>query len=102
MARAREFTSGVTPPPERTEPAWWFVFRGTRLLVRMEPAQASLPHLVKVEDLGLNPLCEHYLGGLMANPVSPWMPQTGLNRPPGWPSRDYEVSMGVWMKICSG
>ena len=68
MARAREFTSGVTPPPERTEPAWWFVFRGTRLLVRMEPAQASLPHLVKVEDLGLNPLCEHYLGRLDGEP----------------------------------
>jgi len=52
------------PPAERREPAWWFAFQRNKLLVRMESSRVSLPWLVNFEEVGLIPICQHYLGSL--------------------------------------
>ncbi len=64
MDSQKEFVSGITPPAESTEPAWWFAFRQSKLLVRTESNRVSLPCLVTFEEVGLTPLCRHYLGCL--------------------------------------
>ena len=64
MDSQNEFVPGITPPAERTEPAWWFAFRQNKLLVRSESDHVSLPCLVHFEEVGLIPLCQHYMGSL--------------------------------------
>jgi NAD+ diphosphatase len=64
MDNQKEFIPGITPPTERTEPAWWFAFQQNKLLVRTESSQLSLPCLVHFGEVGLIPLCQHYLGNL--------------------------------------
>jgi len=64
MDSQREFTSGITLPTERTEPAWWFAFRENKLLVRTESDRVSLPCSNSFEEIGLTPSCQHYLGRL--------------------------------------
>jgi NAD+ diphosphatase len=46
----------------RLEPAWWFVFQASQLLVEERPSGLSLPCLVDFTELGLATLREHYLG----------------------------------------
>jgi NAD+ diphosphatase len=62
MGSQKGFTSGIMPPAERREPAWWFAFQRNNLLVRM--SRVSLPYAVDFEEVGLAPLCRHYLGSL--------------------------------------
>lgn len=64
MDKVRKFVSGIIPPVEKTEPAWWFVFQGSKLLVYQESSSVSLPCLVDFAELGLKSLSEHYLGRL--------------------------------------
>jgi NAD+ diphosphatase len=68
MADHREFVSGIVPPEVRSEPAWWFVFQESKLLVYEEPSRFNLPCLVDLAALGLTPLSEHYLGRLDNRP----------------------------------
>ena len=68
MVRNRKFISGVVPPQERSEPAWWFVFRESKLLVYQEPSPVRPPCLVDLEELGLTALSEQYLGRLDNRP----------------------------------
>lgn len=56
------FISGIIPPTERTEPAWWFAFKGDKLLVIEEPSLLSLPCFVDFSKPGLIASCQHYLG----------------------------------------
>ena len=58
----KNFISGIIPPTERSEPAWWFAFKGDRLLVIQEPSSLSIPCLVDFSGLGLIASCQHYLG----------------------------------------
>jgi len=51
------FVSSVTPPKE-TNPAIWFIFRGSDLLVMDEGETAALPN----EPSNFKPLRQHYLG----------------------------------------
>jgi NAD+ diphosphatase len=62
MDRDRKFISGVVPPIERLEPAWWFAFQESKLLIYQESSSVSLPFLVNFGELGLIPLSDHYLG----------------------------------------
>jgi NAD+ diphosphatase len=64
MGSQKEFMSGIMPPAELTEPAWWFAFQRNKLLVRTESSRVSLPWLVNFEEVGLIPVCQHYLGSL--------------------------------------
>ncbi len=68
MVHKGKFISGVVPPEERSEPAWWFVFQKSKLLVYQEPPSAKLPYLLDLEELGLTPLSKHYLGRLDNRP----------------------------------
>jgi NAD+ diphosphatase len=68
MSEGRKFISGIVPPEERSESAWWFIFQENKLLVYEEPSGVSLPCLVDFSGLGLRTLREHYLGGLDHRP----------------------------------
>ena len=68
MDKNRKFISGIVSPVERSEPAWWFVFRGSELLVFQEHSSVNLPYLIDFTELGLKSLCEHYLGRLDSCP----------------------------------
>jgi NAD+ diphosphatase len=56
------FISLVSPPESQTEPAWWFVFRGNRLLVQIKDHRANIPFTVDIKSLGLEPVRRQYLG----------------------------------------
>jgi len=64
MEEERKFTSGIVPPAERTEPAWWFAFQGPKLLVYQGSDSVSIPCFVDFAELGLIALSQHYLGHL--------------------------------------
>jgi NAD+ diphosphatase len=64
MNDSRKFISGILPPEERKEPAWWFVFQGNKLLVYQGSSSVGLPCLVDLAELGLTTLSKHYLGHL--------------------------------------
>jgi len=68
MRENKTFISGIVPPEERSEPAWWFVFQENKLLVNQEPSSVSLPFLMDFGELGLTPLSEHYMGRLDHQP----------------------------------
>jgi NAD+ diphosphatase len=64
MENNRKFISGIEPPKEKSEPAWWFAFLGNKLLVYLEPFSVTIPCLVHFAELGLTALHQHYLGRL--------------------------------------
>ncbi|NJN30649.1 MAG: NAD(+) diphosphatase [Synechococcales cyanobacterium RM1_1_8] len=70
-----QFRPGIAPPKAQTEPAWWFVFQGDRLLVQLGgaiPAEAceaiaaevTLPRLQSLAELQLVPQRQLFLGWL--------------------------------------
>jgi len=63
VAEAR-FYPAVLPPTGPAEPALWFLFRGTRLLVGGGAAGATLPTAATPADLGLSVVRWQYLGRL--------------------------------------
>ncbi len=64
MEEDRKFISGIVPPTERSEPAWWFAFQENKLLVYQESSSISIPCLVEFAELGLTTVDQHYLGRL--------------------------------------
>jgi NAD+ diphosphatase len=68
MSGDRKFISGIVPPEERSEPAWWFIFQENKLLVYEESFGVSLPCLIDFAELELRTLGEHYLGRLDHRP----------------------------------
>jgi len=63
------FIAQVTPPESVSEPAYWYIFQGTQLLVRREGGRASVPTLLHPGELGLQPVRTQYLGTLGARHV---------------------------------
>ena len=64
MTGESKFISGIVPPAEKKEPAWWFAFQGPKLLVYQGSDLVSIPCLVDFAELGLIALSQHYLGHL--------------------------------------
>jgi NAD+ diphosphatase len=58
------FFSAVPPPSNLAEPAYWFVFRGYKLLVSVEKDGVSLPRLIIPAELDIRPTRQQYLGYL--------------------------------------
>lgn len=60
----RLFTPAMTRPAALSDdPAWWFVFRGTDILLFASNAASSvIPQFVSIEELGLAPLRSHFMG----------------------------------------
>ncbi|MFZ7111464.1 MAG: NAD(+) diphosphatase [Desulfatiglandales bacterium] len=57
------FEPGISPSSLRS-PAWWFFFRGNRLLIKAESRTAGVPLLEEPEALHLGPVRKQYLGTL--------------------------------------
>jgi NAD+ diphosphatase len=60
----RPFISSITPPTESTEPAYWFIFRGYRLLIYEADEAVQIPSLTDLSALDLPILRQQYLGYL--------------------------------------
>src|SRR5512144_2382859 len=58
------FIAHVTPPESLSEPAHWYIFQGTQLLVYRGEGRAQVPALLDPGELGLQPLRSQYLGVL--------------------------------------
>jgi NAD+ diphosphatase len=58
------FFAAVTPPESFDEPAHWYIFQGTQLLVLRAEGRASVPTLLHPNELGIEPLRTQYLGTL--------------------------------------
>ena len=54
----------VNTPLKKAEPAWWFVFIGTGMIVAEEGETVSIPLIRDMNKLGLQPVREWYLGTL--------------------------------------
>lgn len=64
----RTFTPGVTPPPELSQPAWWFAFMGSKLLVDSKETIRQVPFLVSLAELEITPIRTQFLGTLDNHP----------------------------------
>jgi NAD+ diphosphatase len=56
--------SVVAPVEKQHEQAWWFVFHEQKMLVYKERSVSAVPLSITLEELGLSPLYERYLGTL--------------------------------------
>ena len=59
-----DFRSSIIPPDIHSEKAWWCVFRGDELLVRVTNKRAALPCVGNMSVLHLEPVRTQYLGTL--------------------------------------
>ena len=58
------FVPAVTPSSKKTEPAWWFAFRGDKFLIKVRDKTAEIPRITCLESLSLKPVRKQYLGAL--------------------------------------
>lgn len=64
------FVSQITPPDALEEPAYWFIFSGSNLLVHRDENTAQVPWLRGMSELGLTAVHQQYLGYLETQPVT--------------------------------
>ncbi len=58
------FVSSVVSPPEKNQLSYWFAFQNDNLMVKVEDNRAKVPKVYDLDDLNIQPVCEHYLGTL--------------------------------------
>ena len=58
------FIIGIEPPANRTEKAFWFIFRGREILLKLNKNPGVIPKLLDFGELGLSGIREQYLGAL--------------------------------------
>jgi NAD+ diphosphatase len=83
MNQGRQFELGSVPPVYSTGPSRWFVFGGSRLLVRLGPSEAALPGWSDFSDSGLTALSRHYVGALDGQPCYALEVPEGTSPPEG-------------------
>ena len=64
MANHEKFVPGIVPPEVQSDPAWWFVFQESKLLVYQKPDSITIPFLIKPDELSLFFIRQNYLGHL--------------------------------------
>lgn len=64
----RTFISGIEPPTDRSQPAWWFAFVSNQILVQAEASVETVPFVPSLADIGLQPLRTQFLGTLDGAP----------------------------------
>lgn len=64
MEAVRKFIPGIKPPRENSKPAWWFIFQGSKLLIKPNGTAAAIPFAQEIKALGIPPERPHYLGDL--------------------------------------
>ncbi len=62
------FMPGVVTLSRKNEPAWWFVFRGDKLLVELSDKAVTVPCATHLESLDLQAIRKQYLGRLDGRP----------------------------------
>lgn len=62
------FVPGVMTSSKKTEPAWWFVFLGDKLLIELRDKAVAIPCVTHLESLNLRPIRKQYLGTLDGRP----------------------------------
>jgi NAD+ diphosphatase len=60
----RTFITGVTPPIEQSQSAWWFAFVDNKLLVESVGVNSQIPLLSDLAEIGLMPVRTQFLGTL--------------------------------------
>lgn len=80
----QDYEPAVVPPANSDEPSWWFLFRGSRLLVRIEDGAASLPLAVEFSEIGLPALRRQYLGRLQGRHCYSAEVDRATQAPEGW------------------
>ncbi|MDK2799719.1 MAG: diphosphatase [Clostridiales bacterium] len=60
----KRYIPGVVPPDNQVEPAWWFIFHGSDILVKVADDSVSIPCVTHLEELNLSPIRKQYLGVL--------------------------------------
>jgi len=78
------FQALVTPPESLSVPAYWFAFQGNQILIRREDNRATLPQVVHVRELGLEPLRVQYLGTLQGRHCFSCEFEGGVSAPEGF------------------
>ncbi len=63
-----EFISSVVPPDSQNGDAWWFVYSGYRLLVKVSGDTASIPVTDEIEALGVSIERRLFLGSYRGRP----------------------------------
>lgn len=58
----QSFITAITPPPSFSAPAYWFIFRGFRLLVFRDEQGARIPWVQDPAELGLTIVRQQYMG----------------------------------------
>lgn len=58
------FLAALDAPDLKSQPGWWFVFCGSRLLVRLDKDAAEVPRALNLAEFGLRPSGETCLGVL--------------------------------------
>ncbi|MBM4338861.1 MAG: NAD(+) diphosphatase [Deltaproteobacteria bacterium] len=64
MDEGGKFISGIVPPKELSDPAWWFIFQENKLLIYQKTESIILPFLMDLNELDLSVLRQNYLGKL--------------------------------------
>lgn len=64
----RTFVSSPTPPPEPSQPTWWFAFVGNKLLVHLKDDEYQIPYLTDLIEIDLTPIRTQFLGTLDGHP----------------------------------
>ncbi|MCB9421003.1 MAG: NAD(+) diphosphatase [Ardenticatenaceae bacterium] len=58
------FVPQITPPETLEEPAYWFIFSGSKLLVHQKSDTVQVPRLWDLSELGVTAVRQQYLGYL--------------------------------------
>lgn len=58
----KPFISEMAPPSDLSGPAWWFIFRGNRLLLEARDGGLHVPCREDIDALGISTGSQHYLG----------------------------------------
>lgn len=64
----KHFKPAVKPQQEDCSEAYWFVFCQTKILLKEDNNQVSIPLARRAGDLGIKPVRKHYLGVLYGYP----------------------------------
>ena len=68
MEHGRTFISRIKPLQENSKPAWWFAFKGNKLLVQTNGSAAAIPFVSDFKKFGLPLTRRHFLGDLDGDP----------------------------------
>ena len=94
MDEKLQFVSGIVPPEGRSEPALWFAFQGSRLLVYVMSSSITVPNLTSFSELGLEVVRQNYLGRLGNSHCYAVELQEGIPAPDGMAFHDLRQVYG--------